>query len=129
MTTSAGPLVLIVDDESTTADTLAAILRMNGFRSKAVYSGEAALADHPSCPEVVVSDVYLGGMSGIELAIRLRQTCPNCRILLMSGAASTSSLLDAAERDGHRFEIFAKPFHPATLLDWLRNEDPTPAQA
>jgi CheY-like chemotaxis protein len=119
MTSPAKPVVLIVDDEKAVAETLSAIMKSHGFLCKAVYSGEAALAESDVCPDIVVTDVMMPGISGIELAIRLRESRPDCRVLLMSGAAATASLLDDAHERGHQFEILAKPFHPSRLIEWI----------
>ncbi len=56
------------------------------------------------------------GMSGIDLAIQIKEQYPNCKVLLFSGLASTAGLLDEARRQGHDFEILAKPIHPSDLL-------------
>ena len=70
--------VLVIDDERVIADTLAAILRHNGFKALAVYSGEDAIeaAQKISPSYAVVSDILLGGMSGIDVAIEIRKRCP-----------------------------------------------------
>jgi FixJ family two-component response regulator len=60
-------------------------------------------------------------LSGIDLAIQLRECCPNCKVLLFSGQASTAHLLDAARANGHDFELLLKPVHPAGLLMKIRN--------
>ena len=114
------PVVMVVDDEKLVADTLARILQMHRFQSHAFYSCEALLAC-TICPQLAILDVIVpGGMNGIDLAIILRGVFPGCRILLMSGAAETDHLLDAAKHQGHHFEILAKPFHPRLLIDWMK---------
>jgi DNA-binding NtrC family response regulator len=114
--------VLVIDDERVIADTLAAILRHNGFKALAVYSGEDAIeaAQKISPSYAVVSDILLGGMSGIDVAIEIRKRCPECAVILFSGALAASDLLDKARAQGHEFEILAKPFDPDTLIDKLR---------
>lgn len=121
MTAPSRPLVLIVDDEKIVAETLSAIVKNHGFNSKAVHSGEAALAECHHTPAIVVADVMMGDISGIELAIQLRKLHPNCRVLLMSGAHAASALLDSAQEQGYDFDIIAKPFHPSQLLQWIAN--------
>jgi CheY-like chemotaxis protein len=109
--------VLIVDDEQCIADTLAAILGNCGYDATALYDGEAAwLACTTQVPDLVISDVVMPGMSGIELAIRIKQSYPDCKVLLFSGMATTSNLLEKARSQGHDFEVLAKPIHPAELL-------------
>lgn len=113
--------VLVVDDEHIIANTLSIILNTSGFEALAVYSGEAALQVFGSFhPDVVISDVVLTGMSGIEVAIALRTQRPNCKILLFSGQAATADLLHYAREQGHQFEVLAKPVHPSDLLAKLR---------
>jgi CheY-like chemotaxis protein len=71
-------------------------------------------------PELIISDVIMPDMNGIEAAIRIRQILPTCKILLFSGQAATADLLEKARAQGHEFEILAKPVHPADLLAKLK---------
>src|ERR1700689_3241921 len=115
------PRVLVVDDEKVIADTLAKILDMNGYDASAVYTGTAAVESAPSLkPDLVISDVIMPDMNGIEAAISIRGFLPTCRILLFSGQAATADLLENARAQGHEFEILAKPVHPSDLLAKLR---------
>jgi CheY-like chemotaxis protein len=112
--------VLIADDERMIANTLARILTSSGFEASAVYSGENAIeAARDLKPDVLITDVIMGGMTGIEAAIHIVGLLPNCRIILFSGQASTADLLECASAKGHRFEILSKPIHPRVLLDHL----------
>jgi CheY-like chemotaxis protein len=116
------PRVLVVDDERVIADTLAIILNQNGFDASAVYTGTAAVnRARDTRPELIISDVIMPDMNGIEAAIRIRQILPECKILLFSGQAATADLLEKAREQGHEFEILAKPVHPQDLLAKLRN--------
>lgn len=113
--------VLVVDDEHIIANTLSLILNTSGFEARAVYSGEAAMHALGSFqPDVLISDVVMPGMSGIETAIAFRTQQPQCKILLFSGQAATADLLHHAREQGHHFEIMAKPVHPSDLLAKLR---------
>jgi CheY-like chemotaxis protein len=113
--------VLVADDEQVIANTLAIILNQAGFEARAVYSGEKAVESLDSFqPDMLISDVIMTGMTGIEAAIATRQKMPNCKILLFSGQAATADLLEKARAEGHEFEILAKPVHPTDLLAKLR---------
>jgi CheY-like chemotaxis protein len=115
------PRVLVVDDERVIADTLATILNQNGFDASAVYTGTAAVdSARSSRPDLVISDVIMQDMNGIEAAIRIRKMLPACKILLFSGQAATADLLEKARAQGHQFEILAKPVHPQDLLAKLK---------
>ena len=117
MSTTWDKRILVVDDEPALADTLAIIFQHAGYIASAVYSCEAALPFIAACqPSLVVSDVVMSGMNGIELARTMRVSYPNCQILLFSGNADTQDLLDAAQQDGHTFEVLAKPVPPLQML-------------
>lgn len=116
------PKVLVADDEQVIANTLAIILNQAGFEARAVYSGENALETVDAFqPNMLISDVIMTGMTGIEAAIQIRQKLPQCKVLLFSGQAATADLLEKARAQGHEFEILAKPVHPTDLLAKLRS--------
>ena len=115
------PRVLVADDEQVIANTLAIILNQAGFEARAVFSGEKAVEALDSFqPDMLISDVIMTGMTGIEAAIIAREKLPKCKILLFSGQAATADLLEVARAQGHEFEILAKPVHPTDLLAKLR---------
>jgi CheY-like chemotaxis protein len=115
------PRVLVADDEQVIANTLVIILNQAGFEARAVYSGEKAIeALEEFQPDMLISDVIMTGMTGIEAAIEVRNRLPKCKILLFSGQAATADLLERARAQGHEFEILAKPVHPTDLLAKLR---------
>jgi len=115
------PKVLVADDERVIADTLAIILTQSGFQATAVYSGEKAVETARKLePDMLISDVIMTDMNGIDAAIMIRALLPACKILLFSGQAATADLLDRARVQGHEFEILAKPVHPQDLLARLR---------
>jgi DNA-binding response OmpR family regulator len=111
------PVVLVVDDETVIADSLAAILRQNGFAAIAAYDGRSALEiARVDPPDLLLSDVAMPGMSGIDLAIAISQATPGCKVILFSGQATTVDLLSTARDAGHDFTALAKPLHPTELL-------------
>jgi len=115
------PKVLVVDDERVIADTLAMILNQSGFQARAIYSGEGAVEMSATFePDMLISDVIMADLNGIDAAIRIRALLPKIKILLFSGQAATADLLDNARKQGYEFEILAKPVHPQDLLNKLR---------
>jgi len=111
------PVVLVVDDESAIADTLSAILNHNGYATMTAYDGEEALETALiTPPELLITDVILPGMSGIDLAITIKRIFPDCKTLLCSGQAAAVDLLDTATSEGHRFTLLTKPVHPQEIL-------------
>jgi CheY-like chemotaxis protein len=96
--------VFVVDDEPVIASTLAAILKLNGYSATPFTSPLQALAAARSkTPDLLISDVAMPEISGVDLAIRIKAKCPKCKILLISGHASTQDLLEYARLQGHDF--------------------------
>ena len=121
------PVALVVDDEHVIADTLVAILRGQGFLPFAAYDGETALElSREILPELLISDVMMPGMNGVELAIELTRELPDCRVLLFSGTAATVGVLKAAHESGHDFTVLPKPVHPTDLLAHISQLGATP---
>jgi CheY-like chemotaxis protein len=115
------PRVLVVDDEMLIADTIVQILNRNGFIATAAYSGEQAIEiARLTCPELVLSDVLMGQVDGVEAAIQISRLCPETRIVLFSGQAATLEILSRAKDRGYTFELLPKPIHPTQLIRHLR---------
>ncbi|NYF91915.1 response regulator [Tunturiibacter empetritectus] len=111
------PVILIVDDEHIIADTLSIILSRSGFSTLTAYDGAAALElARTFNPQLLIADVMMPGMTGIELAIAVSQNIPECQILLFSGQAATADLLVHARSAGYNFTTLTKPVHPTDML-------------
>lgn len=111
------PSILIVDDEKSIADTLALIMQDAGYNARAAYDGAAALTmSRERAPDLVISDVLMPGMSGVDLALTTQCEFPDCRILLFSGQAASVDMLEDARSQGHDFELLAKPVDLDELL-------------
>jgi DNA-binding NtrC family response regulator len=109
--------VYVVDDEPIIALTLATILNASGFQATAFTNPETALeAAKYSKPSILITDVLMRQMTGIDLAIQLISTYPDCKVLLCSGQATTDDLLNSARETWHDFELLEKPIHPKDLL-------------
>lgn len=119
--------VFVVDDERGISDSLSMILRQSGFEASAFYDAESALA---ACgiapPEFIVSDVLMPGMSGVEMAIVIKERHPACDILLFSGQAATTDILEQARQKGYNFELLLKPVNPKDLVARLTGSEPHP---
>jgi CheY-like chemotaxis protein len=116
------PRVLIVDDERIIADSLAMILNRSGFDARAAYSGEMMIETARNFqPDMLVTDVIMTGITGIEAAIMVREMLPSCKILLFSGQAITADLLEMARARIYEFELLVKPIHPTDLIARLRH--------
>jgi DNA-binding response OmpR family regulator len=109
--------IFVVDDEPVIASSLVAILQMNGFSARSFTCPlEALAAARSESPDLVISDVAMPGISGVDLAIQMRAQYPDCRILLFSGQAATFDLLEGARAQGYDFRLLQKPVHPSEFL-------------
>ena len=109
--------ILVVDDEECIAETLVLILQSFGYEVTARNSARGALEEcELQVPDLVISDVMMPELNGIDLAIQIEERYPACRILLISGLGSSFALLEEASQKGHSFEIMSKPIRPPDLL-------------
>jgi CheY-like chemotaxis protein len=116
--TKAARKILIVDDETAIADTLALIFQLQRYEVRVAYTAERAVEMIAEwVPELAVLDVMLPEMNGIELALVIKANHPRCHVLLFSGHANTGMLLEEAGRKGYQFEILAKPVQPELMLE------------
>jgi CheY-like chemotaxis protein len=113
--------VAVVDDEPIVADTLAEILSLHGYESKALYSGEAAVEEaEDSRPEIVLIDVRMPGIDGVEAAIQIRKLHPACRIILFTASPVRHAIEARISILG--FEFLQRPLHPWDVLCLLQSD-------
>jgi CheY-like chemotaxis protein len=110
--------VLVVDDEPLVADTLGLIFKQRGFQCEVAYSGEAALEQVRSFgPELLLLDIHMPGMSGLDVARSVSASHPECRMLMMTGYYS--KLEEARQYSSglnQPLEFATKPMQPEMLL-------------
>jgi len=118
------PVVLIVDDEPIIADTRAAILNAWGYATMTAYDAESALQFAEVIPpELLITDVQMTGMNGVDLAIAIKMSAPDCKVILFSGHAGSNEIITSARNSGYDFPLLAKPLQPAQLLAYLSKID------
>jgi CheY-like chemotaxis protein len=107
--------VFVVDDEVLITKSLSLILSYEGFRVSSFNNPLEALERmKTTAPDVLISDVMMPQLSGVDLAIHTTESRPECKILLFS--ASTGDILQNARARGHHFRLLRKPVHPTELL-------------
>ena len=113
------PRVLLVEDEGAVRELLSSALERNGFDVVTAGSAEEALALASPAFQILLSDISLPGMSGVQLARQLRRNMPSLRVLLMSGYAREefSSGPNAVED----LPFIPKPFATRTVVERLRS--------
>lgn len=112
------PRILIVDDEQAIRDLLADMLS-DEYACVTSGSAEAALGEFQKTSfDLVISDINLGGMSGVEMAPKILSTSPDTVIMMISGAQSVESAIDAL-RVGV-FDYVRKPFDHDQVISAVR---------
>jgi len=110
-------LVLVVDDKPAIADRVAEILNQHGYAAIAAYDGEDALETALLIPpELVIADVRLAGMSGLEVAAALKKKLPDCKVLLLADQEAASDLPVPGKDTVRDFALVDKPVHPVDLV-------------
>ena len=118
---SDGSTVLVIDDDRVLADTLAEILRRHGYKPVALYSGEEALElAQRFRPDVVLSDIRMSRMDGVETARRIRSLHPDCRVILFTAHTVSAALRQTIHELG--FQFLKRPLRPEDVLTALRRK-------
>lgn len=118
---SAKPRVLVVDDDQVIATTLSLILNRSGFESLHAFSGPEALtliAD--SHFDILITDVMMHPMNGVELAKAFCEACPDAHVFLISGTVEAAADVLASLDCHHAFPLLKKPIYPGDLIELLR---------
>ncbi len=116
--------VLVVDDDADTRDSLSRLLSMHGMEVVTCASAEDALdVLKRSDTDMIVSDVAMPGMSGIEFASQMRTLRPDTPIILLTGF---HAVVDRAIAAG--MMALLKPYEASRLLSLIEDglEDPRP---
>jgi two-component system, chemotaxis family, CheB/CheR fusion protein len=115
--------ILIVDDHHDAANALGTLLQSSGHEVATCYDGPAALQKASSyLPQVVILDIGLPGMSGYEVARRLREMLPNAELIALSGWAADRNSAQATEAGFDHYII--KPVQIAELEKLLTKHQP-----
>ncbi|HUT41649.1 MAG TPA: response regulator [Gammaproteobacteria bacterium] len=115
----ARPRVLLVDDDRSLLRLLSMRLSAAGYGVLAVDSGEQALADFPLYqPDLVITDLRMGGMDGMTLFDRLHARDPDLPVLILTAHGTIPDAFDAAARGV--FSYLTKPFSSKVLLEHMQ---------
>jgi len=108
--------ILLVDDEHEFITTLAERLELRGINPRVVFDGESALeAVAAAEPHVMVLDVLMPGIKGLEVLERIKRTNPNVQVLLLTGHGSTRDGIEGMRLGA--FDYMMKPLNIDTLIE------------
>jgi len=113
------PSVLVVDDEAAILDTLRILLRNEGFEPHVAQGGKKALEDIDVLhPDIVLTDVRMPNVSGVEVLAAARQRDPDVPVILMTAQATLQSAMQAVNEGA--FYYIQKPFRNDELIAILK---------
>jgi DNA-binding NtrC family response regulator len=112
------PKILIVDDEESLVETLQVLLKREGFDTIAALSGSEAIEKLSESPDVVLTDIRMPKVSGIDVLAEVRSQRPDVPVVLMTAQASLQSAIQAVNQGA--FYYVQKPFTNEELIAILR---------
>jgi len=102
----AGEKILVVDDEKNMCQYLSIMLRKEGYDVKTVHNGKKALQEIKETSfDVVITDIRMEGMDGIELLATMKETNPALPVIIMTAYASQKTAIDALNRGAFYYLI------------------------
>lgn len=108
--------ILVVDDEPIERQTLMDILKLEGYNVAAVGSGEAAIEFlRLNTVDLVILDLRMHGMSGLETAKVIRRVSPDVELILLTAHGSMETAIEALRQRVHDYLL--KPASPAQVLE------------
>jgi DNA-binding NtrC family response regulator len=111
--------VLIVDDEVALANTLAQRLQLRNLKVGTAYDGEQALSKlKVDKPDVVVLDLRMPGMHGMEVLREIKKACPDIQVIVLTGHGSDKDEEEAKRLGG--FDFLKKPADIETLAHRIK---------
>lgn len=111
--------ILLVDDEEDFATTLAERLRMRGMDTVTAFDGEEALKMIPQeKPDVIVLDIMMPGMSGLQVLGKIREIAHGTPVILLTGIGSTAEGI-AGMKNG-AVDYLMKPLQIEELIEKIR---------
>ncbi|HSE26902.1 MAG TPA: sigma-54 dependent transcriptional regulator [Gemmatimonadales bacterium] len=112
--------ILIVDDEPGIRDALRQVLEYEGYELRAAASGGEGLTIYPEFrPHLVVLDVKMAGLDGLDTLTRLREDDPAATVVMISGHGTIQTAVEATQRGA--FDFLEKPLDTDRLLLTVRN--------
>lgn len=120
--------ILVVDDDTALAEMIGIVLRAEGFEPSFCADGAAAVeAFHASKPDLVLLDLMLPGMNGIEVCARIREES-GVPIIMLTAKSDTADVVKGLESGADDYVV--KPFNPKELVARVRTRlRPSPESA
>lgn len=109
--------ISIVDDDEAIVYALTRLMRHNGY-SAAGFTGvrDARIGIEHRAPDLLISDIAMPEVSGIDFAIEVTERFPKCKVLLFSARLDAQEMVEDMARHGYSFAVAMKPMDPRDLV-------------
>jgi len=110
--------LLLVDDDPAVHELLAAVLRRPDWRIESAYDGLEGLARATAHPfDLVLTDVHMPGLDGLDLLHRIREIRPEAKVMVMTADSTPANIVRAIREQA--FSYFSKPFSPSAVAEMI----------
>jgi two-component system, NtrC family, response regulator AtoC len=104
------PQILVIDDEAPNREALSLLLSQEGYRVRSAESGEEGLELLRENPfEIIITDLFLPGVSGIDILKKVKEESPYTNVILITGNASAETAVEAMKEGA--YDYITKPFN------------------
>lgn len=126
MVDRADPNILVVDDDPGIHKILTAVLGSNQWQIESAYNGLEGLDRiRARTYDLVITDLRMPGMDGLELLHSIRQIRPNTKVMVMTGESTPDHIIRSIREQA--FSYFSKPFSAGAVVDMIAHALKTPA--
>lgn len=113
--------ISIVDDDEAIVYALTRLMRHGGY-SAAGFTAvrDARIGIEHRAPDLLISDIAMPEVSGIDFAIEVTERFPKCKVLLFSARLDAQEMVEDMTRHGYCFSVAMKPLDPRDLMKMVR---------
>ncbi len=110
--------ILVVDDDPVVHQLLAAVAAPHNWRVESAYDGDEGWERIEAAPyDLVVTDVRMPGMDGLELLRRIRQLRPETKVMVMTADSTPTNIIGSIRQQAYSY--FSKPFSPSAVAEMI----------
>lgn len=113
--------ISIVDDDEAIVYSLTRLMRHHGYSAAGFTDVRGArIGVERRAPDLLISDIGMPEVSGIDFAIEVTDRFPNCKVLLFSARLDAQEMVEDMAHHGYCFSVAMKPLDPGNLMRIVR---------
>ncbi|MFP4472526.1 MAG: response regulator [Candidatus Omnitrophota bacterium] len=115
--------ILIVDDDPQLGEEMLEILRTEGYQADHATDRKSAVSRlHEMSYALCLLDYKMVGITGVDLLVKIKRICPQCRVVFISGRPGLEDILNESGVSHMVEGIIAKPFRVSAFLETIENQ-------